>query len=240
LRHTVKFCRINSIYIFIFNYRNSHAFSIVLQALTNHIEEMSTKVLIADDHSMIRKGIKLLLQTYIGVQEIHEVSSGNGLMKELQKKDYTHLILDIILPDCTSMEIIPNIKSLYPELKIMVFSMLNGDVYAEALKQYEIYHYLEKTSKEEDTINFLRNFIHTSNIVAPQQDKIRAHNPFISLSARELEVLHYMVGGHGTKDISSALNLRMNTVSTLKTRIFEKTDTKNLKELMQLASLYNV
>jgi DNA-binding CsgD family transcriptional regulator len=49
-----------------------------------------------------------------------------------------------------------------------------------------------------------------------------------------------MLGGHGTKDISTVLNLRMNTVSTLKNRIFEKTDTKNLKELMQLASIYNV
>jgi DNA-binding NarL/FixJ family response regulator len=203
---------------------------------------MSIKVLIADDHSMIRKGIKLLLQTHIGVHEVHEVSNGNGLMKELMKKDYSHLILDIILPDCTSMEVIPNIKSLYPELKVMVCSMLNGDVYAEALKQYDIYHYLEKTTKEEDTISFLHNFIHnidsTQNI--KQQDKIPVNNPFTSLSARELEVLHYMLGGHGTKDISSSLNLRMNTVSTLKTRIFEKTETKNLKELMQLASLYNV
>jgi DNA-binding NarL/FixJ family response regulator len=202
---------------------------------------MSIKVLIADDHSMIRKGIKLLLQTHIGVHEVHEVSSGNGLMNELMKKDYSHLILDIILPDCTSMEVIPNIKSLHPELKVMVFSMLNGDVYAEALKQYGIYHYLEKTTKEEDTISFLRNFIHNIEVADNKQhDKIPVNNPFTSLSARELEVLHYMLGGHGTKDISSSLNLRMNTVSTLKTRIFEKTDTKNLKELMQLASLYNV
>lgn len=202
---------------------------------------MSIKVLIADDHSMIRKGIKLLLQTHIGVHEVHEVSNGNGLMNELMKKDYSHLILDIILPDCTSMEVIPNIKSLYPELKVMVCSMLNGDVYAEALKQYDIYHYLEKTAKEEDTISFLRNFIHNIETTdSRQHDKIPVNNPFTTLSARELEVLHYMLGGHGTKDISSSLNLRMNTVSTLKTRIFEKTDTKNLKELMQLASLYNV
>jgi hypothetical protein len=202
---------------------------------------MSIKVLIADDHSMIRKGIKLLLQTHIGVHEVFEVSSGNGLMNELMKKDYSHLILDIILPDCTSMEVIPNIKSLYPELKVMVCSMLNGDVYAEDLKQYDIYHYLEKTAKEEDTISFLRNFIHNIETTdSRQHDKIPVNNPFTTLSARELEVLHYMLGGHGTKDISSSLNLRMNTVSTLKTRIFEKTDTKNLKELMQLASLYNV
>ena len=207
---------------------------------TQHTGDMSIKILIADDHSMIRKGIKLLLQTHIGVHEVHEVSNGNGLMNELLKKDYTHLILDIILPDCTSMEVIPNIKSLYPELKIMVCSMLNGDVYAEALKQYNIHHYLEKTAKEEDTISFLYDFINNIERASKLETRLPGSNPFVALSARELEVLHYMLGGYGTKEISTILNLRMNTVSTLKTRIFEKTDTKNLKELMQLASLYNV
>lgn len=201
---------------------------------------MQDRILIADDHSMIRKGIKLLLQTHLGIKDISEVASGNGVMSELQKKDYTHLILDIILPDCTSLEIVPNIQRLYPDLKIMVFSMLNGSVYGEALKQYNIYYYLEKTTKEEDTIAFLDNFINRYNPADIAQVKGISSNPFTQLSARELEVLHYMLGGHGTKEISTLLNLRMNTVSTLKNRIFEKTDTKNLKELMQLASLYNV
>lgn len=201
---------------------------------------MQHRILIADDHSMIRKGIKLLLQTHLGIKDVFEVSNGNGVMSELQKKDFTHLILDIILPDCTSLEIVPNIQRLYPDLKIMVFSMLNGSVYGEALKQYNIYYYLEKTSKEEDTIAFLDSFINHYNPAETTSSKGTTINPFTQLSARELEVLHYMLGGHGTKDISTVLNLRMNTVSTLKNRIFEKTDTKNLKELMQLASIYNV
>ncbi len=206
----------------------------------NKTELIQRRILIADDHSMIRKGIKLLLQTHLGIKDVSEVSSGNGVMAELQKKDYTHLILDIILPDCTSLEIVPNIQRLYPDLKIMVFSMLNGSVYGEALKQYNIHYYLEKTSKEEDTIAFLDTFINHYNPAATTTTTDTGSNPFTQLSARELEVLHYMLGGHGTKDISNLLNLRMNTVSTLKNRIFEKTDCKNLKELMQLASLYNV
>jgi two-component system, NarL family, invasion response regulator UvrY len=201
---------------------------------------MQHRILIADDHSMIRKGIKLMLQTHLAIKDITEVSSGNGVMSELQKKNYTHLILDIILPDCTSLEIVPNIQRLYPDLKIMVFSMLNGTVYGEALKQYNIYYYLEKTSKEEDTISFLDNFINHYSPINISTEKSTSANPFMQLSPRELEVLHYMLGGHGTKDISTLLNLRMNTVSTLKNRIFEKTGTANLKELMQIASLYNV
>lgn len=202
---------------------------------------MQPNVLIADDHSMIRKGIKLILQTDLGVADVSEATSCVELMSELLKKDYTHLILDIILSDGTSLEVIPNIKKIYPDLHIMIFSMLSRAVYGEALKQYQIHHYLEKTSTEAETITFLSNFIQNDHIL-PSSKNIpdSPANPFVTLSARELEVLHYLLKGHGTKEISSVLNLRMNTVSTLKTRIFEKTETRNLKDLMQLATLYNV
>ncbi|MBS1772448.1 MAG: response regulator transcription factor [Bacteroidetes bacterium] len=201
---------------------------------------MTPCILIADDHSMIRKGIKLILQTQLGATDVSEVSNCSGLMNELLKKKYTHLILDIILSDGTSLEVIPNIIKLYPDLKIMVFSMLNAEVYGEALKQYNIHRYLQKTTKEEDTIKFLRDFITDKEINIADSNQGSKSNPFSSLSARELEVLHYMLSGNRTKDIATILNLRMTTVSTLKNRIFEKTQTSNLKELIQIASLYNV
>jgi DNA-binding CsgD family transcriptional regulator len=65
-------------------------------------------------------------------------------------------------------------------------------------------------------------------------------NPFSSLAPRELEILHYLLRGVGTKEISEIFNLRMSTVSTLKNRIFEKTEARNIKELIELATLYNV
>jgi DNA-binding CsgD family transcriptional regulator len=65
-------------------------------------------------------------------------------------------------------------------------------------------------------------------------------NPFKSLAPRELEILHYVLKGIGTKDIADTLNLKMNTVSTIKTRIYEKTNAGNIKELIELATLYNV
>lgn len=65
-------------------------------------------------------------------------------------------------------------------------------------------------------------------------------NPFTSLAPRELEILHYVLKGIGTKEIADTLNLKMNTISTIKNRIFEKTTAGNIKELMELATLYNV
>ncbi len=200
---------------------------------------MSHKILIVDDHSMIRKGIKLLLQLNLGQNDIEEVSSCAELMSELKKKKYTHLILDIILPDGTTLEILPNINNLYPDLNIMMFSMQPADVYSEALKKYGIRYYLSKTSPEEKTIAQLKAFL-ADEAVAEKPSDSKYHNPFSDLSARELEVLHYLLKGQGTKYISTVLNLRMNTISTIKKRIFDKTNTENIKTLTELAVLYNV
>src|SRR3984885_7161324 len=200
---------------------------------------MQPQILLADDHSMIRKGLKLLLQVHLGFTEVSEVVSCNELMKELSRKKYSHLVLDIILSDGSTLEILPTIRNLYPELRVMVFSMQPAEVYGKALKQYGIDHYLSKTTPEEDTIPLLQRFLQNEQ---PSRDASLRYpnNPFSALAPRELEILHYVLKGLGTKEIADTLNVKMNTISTVKTRIFEKTLTANLKELIELATLYNV
>jgi DNA-binding NarL/FixJ family response regulator len=199
---------------------------------------MQPKILIADDHSMIRKGLKLHMQLTLGYTDIHEVATCNDLMKELVKNKYTHLILDIILSDGSTLEVIPNIRRVYPDLHILVFSMQPAEIYGEALKQYGINHYMSKTIGEEEMIQVLQKFLHNEE---PVRNNINHHdNPFTTLAPRELEILHYILKGIGTKDIADTLNLKMNTISTIKNRIFEKTTAGNIKELMELATLYNV
>src|SRR5688572_8864416 len=105
--------------------RNRHAmkeYSRNLQHVTGSTN-MQPKILLADDHSMIRKGLNLYMQMNLGYSDITEVSSCNGLMKELVKQHYTHLVLDIILSDGSTLEVIPNIVKVYPNLRIMIFSM---------------------------------------------------------------------------------------------------------------------
>jgi DNA-binding NarL/FixJ family response regulator len=201
---------------------------------------MQPHILLADDHAMIRKGLKLLLQLHLGLTEVSEVISCNELMKELAKKNYSHLVLDIILSDGSTLEILPNILRLYPDLRIMVFSMQPAEVYGKALRQYGIDHYLPKTTPEEETIRLLRRFLLNEYHFRDTADVRYPNNPFSALAPRELEILHYVLKGYGTKEIAENLNVKMNTVSTVKNRIFEKTLTTNLKELIELATLYNV
>ncbi len=200
---------------------------------------MQPSILLADDHSIIRNGLKLYLQLNIGCTDISEAGSCHALMNELVKKKYTHLVLDIILSDGSTLEVIPNIKRVYPELNIMVFSMQPVEVYGEALKQYGITHYLSKTVSEDEIIEMLHRFIHNEKTVFKKQP-VTKDNPFSALAPRELEILHYVLKGIGTKEIADNLNLKMNTISTMKNRIYEKTNAGNIKELMELATLYSV
>jgi len=200
---------------------------------------MQPKILIADDHSMIRKGLKLNMQLTLGYTDIHEVATCNDLMKELVKNKYTHLVLDIILSDGSTLEVIPNIRRVYPDLHILVFSMQPAEIYGEALKQYGINYYMSKSVGEEEMIQILQKFMHNEEPVRKNNIQ-HQDNPFKTLAPRELEILHYVLKGKGTKDIAETLNLKMNTISTIKTRIFEKTTAGNIKELMELATLYNV
>jgi DNA-binding CsgD family transcriptional regulator len=92
---------------------------------------------------------------------------------------------------------------------------------------------------KKNCLKVLRRFIHNEL----PAEKTRTLNFKITLYcsiSRELEILHYVLKGIGTKNIAEILNLKMNTVSTLKTRIYDKTHAGNIKELMELATLYNV
>ena len=201
---------------------------------------MQPEILIADDHSMIRKGLKLYMQVNLGYSNIQEVGSCNELMKELVKKKYTHLVLDIILSDGSTLEVIPNITRVFPDLQILVFSMQPAEIYGEALKQYGIRYYLSKSSGEDEIISVLQKFLQNELTASRPTGIQNADNPFTLLAPRELEILHYVLKGIGTKNIAETLNLKMNTVSTIKNRIYEKTKASNIKELIELATLYNV
>ena len=118
--------------------------------------------------------------------------------------------------------------------------MQPAEVYGEALKQYGIKYYLSKSVGEEEILQMLNRFLNNESPSDKSTVFSSEENPFSSLAPRELEILHYVLKGMGTKDIAETLNLKMNTISTMKTRIYEKTNAGNIKELMELASLYNV
>lgn len=201
---------------------------------------LPTSIIVADDHSMVRKGITLLLTARLKCKHVAEAATCNALMNELKKGGVTHVILDVIFPDGTSLEVVPIIRNLYPAIRIMIFSMQPVDIYASAFRQYGIQYYLSKAANEEDTVGTIKRFLDNEpDLSQPIQAAGSNTNPFSMLAPRELEILHYLLNGHKTSDIAKNLNLGNSTVSTLKARIFEKTQTTSLAQLFEIAQLNN-
>lgn len=198
---------------------------------------MIPTILLADDHIMTSKGLRRSLEYDFGYKEVCSVTSCNEVMKELKKKVYSHLVLDIGLSDGSALEILPTIRSLYPQLMILIFSAKPAAAYQRALTQYGIRYYLSKEANEDESMDRLTKFFRNekSDLVEEAQT-----NPFSKLTAREMEILHYILEGLGVTKIASTLNLAATTISVVKGRIFEKTNTNNIKELMELAAIYKI
>lgn len=199
---------------------------------------MEPKVLLAEDHSIVKMGLTAILNR-MNVQTIAEVSTCIGLMEELANHPYTHLILDIILPDGNSLEYIEKINEKFPNLSILVHSMQPIDVYGKITNKFNIHSYLHKGASETEINYHLELFIKNQPIVIKKKVE-DSGNPFSTLAVRELEILHYLLNGYRTKEIANLLGLKMNTVSTIKSNIFDKVKAESFTHLLQLAHVHQI
>lgn len=209
---------------------------------------MTQKILIAEDHPMTLKGLRLLVEYHVRDGLINEAGSCRQLMKELASTTFSHLILDIMLADGSALEVIPTIRNLYPDLEIMIFSGQPAAVYKRALVRYRIGYILSKGMPEKETFGLLRQFLFNEKRLsqtATNQEITAALKkdvavPFSGMPAREIDVLQYLLKGWRTNQIAETLNLSVSTISTLKSRIFERTQTSNIRELMDLATIHQI
>jgi two-component system, NarL family, invasion response regulator UvrY len=208
------------------------------------------KVLIADDHSIVRRGLRFLLQAHYNNLEIIEVASCSQVMDELAKQEFPLAILDLQLTDGTSMEIIPNILATYPQLRIMVYTMSSEEVYGKRLLQMGVHGFLNKQADDQEILFALGKFFEGGSYVSPTLQRLldqearlgrnKMNNPFSTLSNREIEVANYLLSGLSQKEISAQMDLHVNTVLTYKNRILEKLGVTNLYELNKIATLYKI
>lgn len=195
-------------------------------------------LVVADDHIMVRTGLLLSLELELGMKNVLEAASCADVMSVLRAYRPTHMIIDMIFKDGNALEILPSIAKLRPNLQILVYSMLPSEVYLPSLQKYGINCYLNKDAGSKATLSILKDFLFNKLAHCKAQDTLV--NPFSLLSARELEVLHYLLKGEPVTVIAQELNLHKNTVSTLKNRILEKTGARNMKELFDAASLEGI
>jgi DNA-binding NarL/FixJ family response regulator len=202
------------------------------------------KILFADDHVIIRRGLKILLDNNFGKSNWFEVDRTMDVLQALETNEFTHIILDIQLLDNSILDIIADIRNNYPKLPIMIYTMCNEDIYAPRMYNLGINGFLSKQCTEIITISafndFFKNQNYYSNYVLEKLicvDKTQK-NPIQKLSKREFSVLQHLVKGLTLNEMCVLLNLKKTTVATYKARIMEKTGAENIVDLVRLMDVY--
>ena len=201
----------------------------------------------ADDHSMITKSLSFILQDLYSNAEIFQINNIAGIIRILNTTKVDLLLLDISFPDGDTLSIIPTLKKIQPDLKILIFSGHEEDIYALRYINAGANGYLSKLSKEEEIKGAITEILNSGKYFSRNlQDKImdnyifnRPSNLLEQLSNRELEIARLLTEGYGNTEICNELNLQKSTVSTYKTRVFEKLEIQNIPDLIRLFDLYS-
>ncbi len=203
---------------------------------------MNMRFLVADDHSIVRMGVKLMLEADYSQVTIDEAENGNEIVEKIKLSRYELLILDFQMPDTDTFSIIDNLLARDRFLKILIYTMASEKIYAGKLLKAGVKGFLSKEAKNTELLKavivVLQGGTYGSEQVLSNGKQTMQANPFTSLSNKEMDILAYLVQGKNTKEISTLLNLQLSTISTHKFRIFKKLNVNNIIELIALTKEY--
>ena len=198
-----------------------------------------TRVLICDDHSIVRDGLKRILAATTDLQVADEAADGDRALALVKANDYDVVMLDMSMPGLSGIDLIKRLKLEKPKLRILVLSMHGESQYAARALKSGAAGYLSKDSPAEALLGALRKVaaggVHIGEAAAASLLQAGEKPPHEALSDREFEVLRLLVEGLGPTDIGERLHLSVKTVSTHKTRILEKLGLKSTADLVRYA-----
>lgn len=204
------------------------------------------KVLIADDHAVLRMGLKQLIADECGQCEpvdFGEAQNGQEVLELARKQEWDIVLLDISMPGRDGLDVLRELKHEHPEQRILVLSMYPEDQYALRALKMGAAGYMTKESAPDELANAIQKIMSGGRYVSPSlAEKLafdlgaRAEAPlYESLSHREYQVLRMIASGKTVKEIAQELSLSAKTVSTYRVRILEKMRMKNNAELTHYA-----
>ena len=203
-------------------------------------------VLVVDDHQIVITGVELILKNSLPFIAIEGMLTGEHLFSKLKKKDYSLVILDINIPNVDIYNVIYQLKQTHPSIKILIFSMNPEELFAKRYLKLGADGYLMKSANGDELVVAVEKIINGGRYLSQKllarisEDALngKSNNVLDDLSPREFEILKFLLQGYSIKEISSYTNLHHSTVSTHKSKIFEKTGVKNILELIEIANQY--
>jgi DNA-binding NarL/FixJ family response regulator len=197
------------------------------------------KVLIADDHIIVREGLKQILAHIPEVELVDEAGNGQEVMRKVTRKKYDIIVLDISMPGRSGLEILKELKQKKPQLAVLVLSVHPEEQYAVRVLKAGASGYITKASASDElvkaikTVNAGGKYITstTAEKLVQEIEDDTGRPQHEKLSDREYQVMCMISSGKTVKEISEYLCLSVKTVSTYRTRILEKMKMKNNSEL---------
>jgi len=195
------------------------------------------RVLLADDHKIVRDGLKRILASTVDLQVAGEAGDGDALLRLAKSADYDVAVIDLSMPGLSGIALVKRLKAEKPKLRVLVLSMHGEQQYAARALKAGASGYLNKDSAAEQLVSAIRKIaaggVHiTEAAAASLVSEKKKHE---ELSNREFEVLRLLVEGLGPTEIGERLHLSVKTVSTHKTRILDKLNLGSAAELVRYA-----
>lgn len=189
-----------------------------------------TKIIIADDHVVLRTGLVQLITKEADMKVVAEFESGEELLAQINDLEFDMVILDIGLPGRSGIEIIKEIRKFYPKTPILVYSGYEESRYGVRAIQAGANGYISKEDTKSNLIEALRRIKGGKRYITPQLaellalelDKNIEKAPHERLSDREFEIMLHIAKGKSVSEIADLLSLSVNTVNTYRARILEK------------------
>jgi two-component system invasion response regulator UvrY len=208
----------------------------------------NVRIIVADDHGIVRMGLVQTIKRLRPDIIISEVEDFKSLYKAILKEELDLAIMDVNMPNGSVQEAIDYIKIHQPDLRILIFSSQDEELYAMRYLKMGADGYLSKQSSTAVIETALTAMLSTGRYVSENVKEAmfleslsgaKKNSPFEALSDRELQIANKLAEGLPLKEISNQLNLHSSTISTYKNRLFEKLHIRSIPELVEVLRLYN-
>ena len=209
---------------------------------------MGKRFLLADDHSIVRNGLKTLLKNSYANALVDELVDGKKVLEKLDRETYDLLILDLQMPGTDTPAMIKHISANYPTIPVLVYSMAPEQVYALRVLKAGAKGFVTKDAPLEELKKAIELALCHKKYVSQAVVQMLADqslfntddNPFSKLSPREFQITTLLLEGKSISEIAGDLRVELSTASTHKARIFNKLNVKNLLALKELSIFHKI
>ena len=207
------------------------------------------KVLLADDHSIVRAGLRRIVEESKDMQVIAEAADGRDAIEQVHKTSPDIAIIDISMPGLDGLEVISQLKLFYPDLPILILTMHEEGQYVVRAIEAGAMGYITKQSAPEQLVKAIRKVFSGHRYLTDEGAEalalsvakgVRGQSPLDSLSMRELQVLRRLAMGHTNREIAKAYGISIKTVDTYRFRLLKKLNLRNNAELSRFAIQNNL